>query len=352
MNLIDIMNGEGKECQSNHIRKLVLLAARKTRLSMLTRIAGRRLVSAFAGGPAMLLNNMSTKDTLHDHELLYKAMTYTVSEMGLDTLCLFADVSLEAEACGCQVQFDDINIPVVTGHPVTTADDLSKLRIPNPYTDGRMPVFIQTMRLMKRNFSMLKIAEVIGPFTLSTHLAGEEIYVDTVKNPQKVKEILSYCEKVILRYSQALVDAGADIILVAEPTCSQLSTKSYKEFSLSSTRTIISSLRSQCILHICGKAGHLIEAMCQSGAEAISVDDVDIASVIDKVPSRITVIGNISPLKFINQSKEEIRNETLTLLDVIRCRKEFLVAPGCDLAPQTPLENIQSFVNSVKTYSS
>ena len=105
-------------------------------------------------------------------------------------------------------------------------------------------------------------------------------------------------------------------------------------------------------LHICGKAGYLIADMCQSDAEAISVDDADVASVINCVPNRITVIGNISPLRFINKSKEEIKNMTLTLLEAIRPRKEFLVAPGCDLPPQTPLENIQSFVNAVKNYSS
>ena len=42
--------------------------------------------------------------------------------------------------------------------------------------------------------------------------------------------------------------------------------------------------------------------------------------------------------------------ETINLLKAIKNRKEFLVAPGCDLAPQTPLENIQAFIRVAKEY--
>jgi uroporphyrinogen-III decarboxylase len=40
------------------------------------------------------------------------------------------------------------------------------------------------------------------------------------------------------------------------------------------------------------------------------------------------------------------------MLDLIKDRKEFLVAPGCDLAPETPFGNIGSFVQTVKKYKS
>jgi len=36
----------------------------------------------------------------------------------------------------------------------------------------------------------------------------------------------------------------------------------------------------------------------------------------------------------------------------VKTRKEFLVAPGCDLAPQTSLENILSFVKTARKYRS
>jgi len=277
-------------------------------------------------------------------------MLQTVEKMGLDTLCLFADMILEAEACGCQIQSDDFRVPEVITHPVRTIDDLARLKVPDPYRDGRMPVFLATMRLLKKKFTMIKVGEVIGPFTLATNMGGSDIYMDTRRNPQKVKALLEYCEKVIIRYAKALIEAGADMILIAEPAGSQLSMSAYEEFSLNYTRRIIISLNRPCILHICGKAGHIIEKMCQSGAQAISIDDVDMTRIIELVPRRVVIIGNISPLKFFKNSPEEMEKETIKLLEIIKRRKEFLVAPGCDLAPQTPLENIQAFVKTAKNY--
>jgi uroporphyrinogen-III decarboxylase len=92
--------------------------------------------------------------------------------------------------------------------------------------------------------------------------------------------------------------------------------------------------------------------MCQSGAVALSVDDVDMSQLIKIVPDSIVIIGNISPLKFAKSSPEAIESETSNLLETVKTRKEFLVAPGCDLAPQTPLENILSFVKTARKYHS
>jgi uroporphyrinogen-III decarboxylase len=47
-------------------------------------------------------------------------------------------------------------------------------------------------------------------------------------------------------------------------------------------------------------------------------------------------------------SPEGIKEETSTLLDIVKDRKEFIIAPGCDLAPNTPLENILAFVRTAK----
>jgi uroporphyrinogen-III decarboxylase len=174
--------------------------------------------------------------------------------------------------------------------------------------------------------------------------------VDIRKNPEKVKALLNYCQKVITRYAQALIEAGADIILVAEPSGSQLSAAGFEDFSLFYTRAIISALKRQSILHVCGRAEHLIEKMCQSGATALSIDDVTLASVIKRVPADITLIGNISPIKFVYSSPEEIKKETLSLLAAIESKNEFIVAPGCDLAPQTPLANILAFTEAAKEY--
>lgn len=350
MKLIDLLNWFGIRKQFRLGGKLLLLLARNIPFPLLIRIAGRRVVSAFAGAPAILLTKSTMEEAVKDPQLLYKAIKYTVETMKLDTMCLLADMSLEAEACGCKVNFDDYSVPSVMTHPVNINDDFTELKIPDPHESGRMPVFLETMYILKKNFTMLKIGEVSGPFTLATSLGGTDIYMEIRRNPERVEALLEYCEKVIIRYAKALIKSGADMILVAEPTGSQLSAPVYANFSLPYTINIIKALNRQCILHICSNAEHIIDHMCQSGAVALSIDDVDISRVIKRVPLNIVVIGNISPLKFARYTPDEIVDETMKLLENIKDRKGFLVAPGCDLAPQTPEENILAFTETVARY--
>jgi uroporphyrinogen decarboxylase len=213
-----------------------------------------------------------------------------------------------------------------------------------------MPVFLETMKRIKRQYSMLRFAVVVGPFTLAAHLRGTQIYLDTATDREMAKRILDYCSETIILYAEALIEAGADFIILAEPTGSQLSPAAYDEFSQVYSRRIMASLSRPCALHVCGKADHIIEKMCESGADAISVDDVNIPRAIRRVPRDMLIIGNLSTLTFATGSPDEVRAETAQLLEAVRDRPEFSIAPGCDLATETPLENIQAFVQATREY--
>ncbi|MCF7891283.1 uroporphyrinogen decarboxylase family protein [Candidatus Bipolaricaulota bacterium] len=124
--------------------------------STLIRIAGRRLVTASAAAPAILQTCGDMEGGLKEPQLLYEAMCFTVEEMELDTFCLASDLSLEAEACGCDVRFGERDLPTVISHPLETTEDFGRLEVPDPAQDGRMPVFLEAMELLEKNYTMLK----------------------------------------------------------------------------------------------------------------------------------------------------------------------------------------------------
>ncbi len=307
------------------------------------------MVCASAGATAIILTGSNIKGALNNPKALFKASCYTVDRLGLDTLNGIVDMSLEAEACGCQIQYRERNLPDVVTHPAKTLDDISNLVVPDPYRDGRMPIFLNAMRLMAKNYTMMKVGFISGPFTLAMLLAGSGIYVDIRRQPQKVHSLLSYCQKVVVRYGQALINAGADMIVIAEPMGSQLSPQGYEEFSHTYVKQIISSFGKPCCLHICGKAGHIAQKMAESGAVLLSLDEVDVQSLARSISESVVLMGNISPTKLRINSVGQIADATRALKESIRHRKTFIIGPGCDLAPETPLENIQAFVKVAKS---
>lgn len=348
MALMDAVNTIGQNHTLRPVGAPLRWVMRRMSIPALARFAGRRIVSAFATSPAVLLTGLTMREALWNPQLLFMAVKHTVEVMGLDMVCLMADLSLEAEACGCEVNLAERAVPAVVSHPLCGTRDVDQLRVPDPDRDGRMPVFLEAMRLTRRRYTLLVIAEVIGPFTLATQLAGPEAYADTRLNPERMERVLEYCVRVITKYAHAMIRAGADTLMIAEPTVSQLSLADYEKFSSPYVRRIIAAAARPCCLHVCGKAGHLIPSMCESGAQGISVDDVDMAHVIESAPRGVVVIGNVPTSLLALGTPETIRARTGELIRIARGRKEFIAAPGCDLVPETPLENILAMVNAVR----
>ena len=105
MNLYDNLTKMGRNKWLRPLASFILGCVVRLPFPVLLNIAGRRLVTAFAAAPAIMLTGSNMKEALKDPDLLYKAMKFTVDYMHMDTLCLIADLSFEAEACGCPVMY-------------------------------------------------------------------------------------------------------------------------------------------------------------------------------------------------------------------------------------------------------
>jgi len=103
------------------------------------------------------------------------------------------------------------------------------------------------------------------------------------------------------------------------------------------------------IYHVCGNTMHLINEMTSIGVSGISLDSpetgVDMVKAAKMVPGNIVLIGNVNPTKILaDGTVEEVKEATTELLENMRPYPNFILSTGCDLPPETPLENIKAFV--------
>ena len=114
---------------------------------------------------------------------------------------------------------------------------------------------------------------------------------------------------------------------------------------------MIEQIERPTILHVCGQTSHIIETMCGTGAQGISVDLVDLSSIVSRVPSEVVIVGNLSPVgTLLNGTAEEVRKETRDMLDKMREVPNYILATGCEIPLETPYENILAMVETVKNY--
>ncbi len=323
------------------------------RLIDTVRESPRRLVVPLAGYPGIQLTGSTIKQNEFNAELQARTLYKLAERVQPDALFTMMDLSVEAGALGMQVRFPLQESATVEFHPVRTVDDLDQYKVVDPLYDGRIWVFTETVRLLKQKLSIPVGAYVIGPFTLAGLMMGAtEVAVATLDIPQVVLAAVNFCEDSVISVARALEGAGADLLCILDPTASILSPTAYARFAGPAVAHIVRRLDMRTILHICGNVTHLVPEMAATGVQGLSLGPlVDLDWAMAAVPDDIVVLGNVDPVATIlHGDRERVRHDVEALLERIAAWPNFIVATGCDVPAEAPLENLEEMVRTVKAH--
>ncbi len=319
-------------------------------LKSLVKSSKQKLVAPLLGYPGARLTHSSLKQNEFNPALHAATMSRIVERFAPDAAFFMMDLSLEAGALGLPVRYPLFESPTVEEHPVKQAEDLDRLRVVDPLEDARVRGYIKVMELMTQSVSIPRAAYVAGPFTLAGLLMGaSDIAMGTITDPSLVHQVVQFCTDVCIRYSRALTEAGADIIVILEPTATFLSPQAFAEFCGAYVREVIASpgAADNAVLHICGDTSHILREMCATGACALSLDSpVNFPAAGNRVDREVILIGNIDPVGImVQRSPQEVACAVRELLDSMARYDNFILSTGCDLPYETPDANIDAFMS-------
>jgi uroporphyrinogen decarboxylase len=267
------------------------------------------------------------------------------------------DLSVEAEAFGCEIRMSDDEIPTVIGRLVKTENDVDHLTIPSA-GDLRTAVHLQTaQKLVKCSAKLPVLGGVIGPFSLAGRLFGvSEILELSLTNPGLTKKLLLKVTKFLVGYIKLFRDAGVCGVIMAEPAAGLLSPGGLCQFSSTYIKEIVEETQTDnftIILHNCGaKIVHLPKIL-ESGAEIFHFGaPMDIGQAIKTVGSDVILSGNLDPTNiFHSGSLLDVIEHTKALMKLTSGYKNFIISSGCDIPPHTPVQNLDVFFTTVGEYS-
>lgn len=312
----------------------------------------KNLVIPLLGAPGTKLSHTTLKQNLINEDIQLESLSKLVERFKPDGIFTFMDLTVEPEALGLEVDFPENKNPSVKVHPIKNYNDLKNIMQKWSGPCGRMEVFIKTMEGMKNNFKILKGGYVIGPFTLASELMGvTETCMNVILDPVLVRQILLFATEVILEYAKELFNAGADVVTVLEPTAVILSPQMYEEFSLAFFKALQKSIdNKRLILHICGNSTHLVSKMVESKVWGLSLDsEVDFKVIKSRIPEDMYLIGNLDPVTiFLQGTPDEVRKATRELIIDMKGMDNFIISSGCDIPLETPLENIEVFMEAAR----
>ncbi|HNW50959.1 MAG TPA: uroporphyrinogen decarboxylase family protein [Prolixibacteraceae bacterium] len=267
---------------------------------------------------------------------------------------LIMDLTVEAEAFGCEINFPDNEVPSVANRLVSDRESVEKLNVPD-INSGRIQQYLTAARLSAENsINKPVFAGCIGPFSLSGRLFDmTEIMTEMCIEPDVIEILLQKCTAFLIEYINEFKKAGANGVIMAEPAAGLLSEDLCDLFSSNYVKQIVEAVQDDTfmlILHNCGNKGHLTQSMVSTGAKGLHFgNSINMAQALEEIPSDILVLGNLDPVGvFKFASPEEVEKQTTTLLEQTRGKKNFIISSGCDTPPGVPFENIKAFYKAVE----
>lgn len=307
----------------------------------------------FAGVHAGKLTGTDATTLLRDADALVEALLQVNALYDPDGQPVVFDLQLEAEILGCELAWAPKAPPSVATHPLAVRKDIPTL-LPERH-QGRLPVVLEAMSHLKA-----KVGErtalyglVCGPLTLASHLRGTDIFMDMFDDPEYVTALLDYATRVARRMSDLYIDAGMDVIAYVDPLVSQISPRTFATFLQSPLSALFADLRQRGVpssLFVCGDATKNMEVMCHTAPDAICIDEnIDLVAAKEITDRHgITIGGNIplTTVMLLGSQQDNIKwvVDALAAVDT----HNLILAPGCDMPYDTPVENVIGVVEAVR----
>lgn len=265
------------------------------------------------------------------------------------------DLSLEAEAFGVKLTYDNVRLPKIGKPIIRNLSDAENLVVPD-YKDTRTNYYVDTVKLTKEVIKYKPIIPVVvGPFTLASILIGGKETLHFAKsNPKVLHIVLSKVNTFLINYYKALQHAGAKGFFICESSAGMLSNEDALIFSTNYVNQLIKEVSRDSIMiyHNCGNVENILDSIKKVDCDIYHIGDYsDIINVLENVSNRKLVMGNISPIDvFVKQRSFKVESSTSKLLKRTKKYDNFIISPGCDVPRHVPLEKITSYLYAIDHY--
>jgi uroporphyrinogen decarboxylase len=295
-------------------------------------------------------------------EMMAKALITAQREIGYDGIYAGWESSfnLVAEAMGCRMRVLEDGVPSIDDYVVKQPSDLDRVKIPDPRRDGRLPIHVETTRIIRKNVGgdIPIFTYVPGPLTLSGILRKTDLLMmDLIKNPGLVHTLNKMTTEASKSFALAKIESGADIVVAADPTASttMISPGMFERFSLPYLKELLGAIsKAGAIpsLHICGQTTPILEKMLETGSRILELDSqVNLREAKDKIGSRVCIQGNLNPTgSLLRGSTEDILKEARACIESAAKGGGYILSSGCEIPYEAKIESLRTLVKAALTF--
>ena len=331
-----------------------------SRQTILDLLSGEKLDSqpAFSGLIHITAEGLQSEGLVF-HEIhkdarkMARAAASTFKLSGLPSAVAPLDMLVEAEALGAAINFAEKReyiFPQMVKPLFASTKYLNEgyFKSTDFLHKGRIPLVCEAIRLLKEDIGQDAVIGGLlpGPYTLLLFLMEPGgLFAEMKREPTAVADALFHLSSFLSKVGRAYREAGADFITTHDMGGSPgfIGPSKYEQFAYPAEKLLITELPSPRILSVCGNTNRSMHLLAETGAEAISVDQLNDLRASRQLLTGKLLFGNIDPVATLSLGQEKDINQA-----VLKAKEVGVDAiwPGCDLAPQTSIENLKAFTSA------
>ncbi len=280
------------------------------------------------------------------------AQLFIQKRFELDAITACSDAFRVSADLGAKMAYPEEKPPFAVEPIISSAADLNKLGRPDPKgKKGRMADRVLAVEEMVKGAGgeVAVLGWVDMPFTEACSICGITNFMIMINDePALAHRLLSFLTKVVIDFSLAQVEAGADMIGCGDAAASLISPSMYREFALpyeKEVTTAIHNANCPVKLHICGNTTALLPDMVDSGADLFNVDHmVPLLKAKEVYGSQNKCYkGNLNPVADImNASVTDCTEKARACMKIAEGTK-YMLSAGCEIPAETKDEVLKAF---------
>ncbi|HEY48889.1 MAG TPA: hypothetical protein G4O13_02435 [Dehalococcoidia bacterium] len=259
-----------------------------------------------------------------------------------DGIVLLFDNTLEAEACGCQLEWPEGQPPRVVSPVFKSEKELEALDASEIQNKGRIPLVLEAAKRLTQTAGseVAMLGVVTGPITLSRHLMGEAFISAADVNSQTFQNLVDLTGRIALALARSFGELKLDGIILADREMASLKPAGYTMLQpvLKTLRNLLNYYDAPLIIHTDEIPTEGLEPFFQLEADGFSPENPISVISSSSLPAGSLLGGGI-PASVLLGSAAAIEKATLDMLDSGVTSSLFITSQG-EVPQATPASNI------------
>ncbi len=283
-----------------------------------------------------------------DGACMAEALAEGLRRLGCDGVVAEMGLGENPNVLGCPLEVRGHQVPLVVDTLVNGPEDLTKIKVPDPWAEGKMePV----QQLVEAAGDSVVIGSVRSPFEFAATVRGLIGFMtDFYGNPGLVRDLIDACFPATVTLGLALAGSGVDALVIKDSfaSSSMISPGHYLEFAFPSEVEAVKELggRLPVILHVCRNSLPILPDMARTGAAVLEIDSpVDLIKAREAVGSAVVLKGNIDAVGVIEKgSRADVESAVRAALEAAKPGGRFILSTGDSIPSSAPEENVAALV--------